>query len=501
MAAPQRVVSLKDNPKDKRLTEHFVRLGRDEDGCGFVVGYVDGTGVEDFRTLSEYQTYDEALKSAQLLIAENKFASNRAQSVPAFAPQTSQKEKTYAEMEFPSAEYRLLALFRFWNVINYFFPYKNLTGSDWNEVLPRYIAKLEANKTALEYQMTVRELAAETRDSHVGVRNAKAYDDKIGLFTPPVILRYVENQTIVSKVLDAQAPLKIGDMVLSIDGEPIEKRREFFTRLTAASTPQALMYNIHFHLLRGQKDSLAKLTVRGADGKTREVEIARTLSRQDPKIFDALLRGGEKVQILPGGAAYVDLERLTVAEVDKMFETIKSAPAVIFDMRGYPNGTAWSIAPRLTGKKSPIGALFSRPIIEATSFYDGVFQTTDFTFPQTLPEWKGDIYNGKVVMLINEDAISQAEHTALFFEAARPDITFIGTPTMGANGDVTTMVLPGNLVVSFSGHSVRHADGRQLQRVGIEPTVKVAPTIRGLAEGRDEILEAAVKFLQSSAAK
>ncbi len=67
----------------------------------------------------------------------------------------------------------------------------------------------------------------------------------------------------------------------------------------------------------------------------------------------------------------------------------------------------------------------------------------------------------------------------------------------GANGDVTTMVLPGNLSVTFSGHDVRHADGRQLQRVGIQPTIRVERTIRGLVDGRDEILDAAVKFSQT----
>ena len=86
-------------------------------------------------------------------------------------------------------------------------------------------------------------------------------------------------------------------------------------------------------------------------------------------------------------------------------------------------------------------------------------------------------------MLINEYAISQSEHTCLFFAAAT-DVTFIGTPTAGANGDVTLMVLPGNLEVSFTGHNVRHADGRQLQRVGIQPHIKVARTVRGIVEGR-----------------
>ena len=100
-------------------------------------------------------------------------------------------------------------------------------------------------------------------------------------------------------------------------------------------------------------------------------------------------------------------------------------------------------------------------------------------------------------MLIDENAQSQSEHTALFFEAARPDITFTGTPTAGANGDVTNLVLPGNIKVSFSGHGVRPADGRQLQRIGIQPAIKVIPTIKGIIAGRDEILEAAVKYLKA----
>ena len=99
-------------------------------------------------------------------------------------------------------------------------------------------------------------------------------------------------------------------------------------------------------------------------------------------------------------------------------------------------------------------------------------------------------------MLIDENAQSQSEHTCLFFEAAT-NVTFVGTPTAGADGDVTELVLPGGLAVSFSGHGVRHADGRQLQRVGILPDIRVEPTLKGLKEGRDEILDAAVEFLES----
>jgi len=252
---------------------------------------------------------------------------------------------------------------------------------------------------------------------------------------------------------------------------------------------------VHFRLLLGPKDSVVKLTVRGTDNQVREVAVPRSQSIMDPKLAAVLQRTTPIIQVLPSGFGYVDLARLPAGDVDKMFDTIKNTPGVIFDMRGYPNGTAWSIAPRLTEKKNVVAALFSRPLLEAKTMSDSEYaDTASYSFAQKIPERKGDVYHGKVVMLINEEAISQAEHTCLFFESAT-DVTFIGTPTAGANGDVTYMVLPANLVVSFSGHDVRHADGRQLQRVGIQPTIRVAPTIRGTMEGRDEILERAVKHL------
>jgi len=444
----------------------------------------------------------ETEKTAQRIIAENKFVSNRVKTVSANASQVSQKDKTYPEMEFPNAEYRLLALFRFWHVINLFFPYKHLIDEPWDDILPRYIPKFEANKDAADYQLTFREMVAEIQDSHGFTQGTNKSAERMGRFSPPLVVKFVENQTVVAAVFDDVKDVKVGDVITAVDGVPIEKFRDNYARYTAASTRQSLMRNIHRDLLRGQENSRKKLTLRGVDVSTREVEVVISIAPNDPRW--AKINNKEKplavFAVLPSGFGYVDLSRLTVAEVDKMFETIKNTPATIFDMRGYPNGTAWEIAPRLTEKKNVAAATGSRPIWSEKYLDDPNFRA-NFTFVQKLPEPKGDIYKGKVVMLINEYAISQSEHTAMFFEAAT-DVTFIGMPTAGANGDVTTLILPGNLTAGFSGHDIRHADGRQLQRLGIQPHIKVAPTIRGLLiENRDEILEAAIKFLQTSTKK
>ena len=444
---------------------------------------------------------ENAMKDAIQAVQENKPGPKPNRTPPPFAYQTAEKDNAYAEMTFPTAEYRLLALFRYWNVINNFFPYKNLIGDSWETVLPRYIVKFESNKDVTDYQLTVREMVAEMKDSHGGARNTNAAGEKFGTFQPAVFIGYVEEKSVVTKVLDDKLPIKVGDVVLSVDDEPVEKRREYLGRYIASSTPQWLERLVHFRLLLGAKDSVAKLRVRGSDKQVREVSLPRSMSIMDPKLAATLERTTPMMQVLPSGFGYVDLARLPAGEVDKMFETIKNTPAVIFDMRGYPKGTAWPIAPRLTEKKNVVAALFSRPLLNATSLSDSDYaESSSYSFSQKIPERKGDVYKGKVVMLINDAAISQSEHTCLFFESAT-DVTFIGTPTAGANGDVTFMVLPGNIQVSFTGHNVRHADGRQLQRVGIQPTIKVAPTIRGLIEGRDEVLERAVKYLGESSKK
>jgi len=224
--------------------------------------------------------------------------------------------------------------------------------------------------------------------------------------------------------------------------------------------------------------------VRGADGATRTVKVARI---RNPSIA----REGDIWHVLPGNIGYVDLTRLTVEQVAEMFTAMKDTKAIIFDMRGYPNRTGWSIAPRLNTKKVTSGAIFRRPQLSESA--DFVTETT-FSFEQALPKTEEAIYKGRTVMLIDERAMSQAEWTGLVFEAAS-GTKFIGSNSAGAVGDRATVVLPGGINVTFTGHDVRHIDGRQVQRIGLVPDVAVRPTIAGIRQGRDEVLERAIAYV------
>jgi C-terminal processing protease CtpA/Prc len=447
--------------------------------------------VADFRPAPAPAQGEAAIAKA---LAAATLAHARGQPADTLVLPRPDRDRDYAGTALPPLEQRLLALFRFWNVFERFAPYRPLVGPDWDDLLQRYIPQFEANRDLADYQLTLRRLVAETHDSHAGVQTPMLESaERLGRHQPPVLLRFIEDSTVVAALVEEGTGLKVGDVVERIDGQPIEAARAYTGQFVPASTPQAWQRNLHRNLLRGQAHGKVQLDVRGLDGARRRVVLERSVGPEDTRLQEAAFKPRPQpvFGVLPSGLGYVDLARLTPGEVDAMFVAIAATPGTIFDMRGYPNGTAWSVAPRLGTRNEPVAARFRRGL------YNGEVPGKDRTsieFEQRVPTAVGARYPGKVVMLIDENAQSQAEHTGLFFEAAT-DVTFVGTPSAGANGDVTYMVLPGGYAVSFSGHDVRHADGRQLQRVGLQPTVRAAPTIAGFARGEDEVLAAGERWL------
>lgn len=77
-----------------------------------------------------------------------------------------EQERLYADMRIPDESYRLLALFRYWNIIQYFFPYKYTLDGDWNDVLTDLIPVFRQATTEQAYQQAIYQLTARIQDSH-----------------------------------------------------------------------------------------------------------------------------------------------------------------------------------------------------------------------------------------------------------------------------------------------------------------------------------------------
>jgi C-terminal processing protease CtpA/Prc len=437
-----------------------------------------------------------AMQAALQLANTSKFFPPSHTKLPQRA--ASLPDNTYADMPFPPAEYRVLAAFRIWAVINYFFPYMEFMGEDWTEVLRQFIPRMEASKDALDYNLTVVEMVTHIHDSHGGALSP-VLRKYFGDGSLPVRVRTIEGLPVITGYTDVEAArgagLEIGDVILKVDGKDASTLIAERLKYTAHSTPQSgMFYATERSLVRGPKDSTATLTVRGLHNQVREVKVARKAEYMPKSQGD---RTGDILRVLPGNIGYADLDRLPASQIDEMFEKFKDCPAIIFDDRGYPQGTAWQIAPRLTDKMDVVAAMFKRRDPTSPDLPNGEIASSQDvgTFLQRLPHTNKSRYHGKTVMLVDERTISQAEHTGLFLEAAN-GTKFIGSPTQGANGDVTNLSVPGGIYVRFSGQGVWHADGRQLQRLGLQPTVKVRPTLSGIRAGKDEVLEVAIEYLK-----
>jgi C-terminal processing protease CtpA/Prc len=74
-----------------------------------------------------------------------------------------------------------------------------------------------------------------------------------------------------------------------------------------------------------------------------------------------------------------------------------------------------------------------------------------------------------------------------------PQTVVLGSTTAGADGNVSSIPLPGRFNSMISGIGVFYPDGKATQQIGIVPDITVRPTIEGIRDGRDEVLEEGVR--------
>lgn len=412
------------------------------------------------------------------------------------APPAPVPPAAYAPGTYPALGYRLLAGAKMWAVIHYFHAYRDLYPTSWDAALRPALTELAAAADATAYALAVAHYYRHLQDGH-GFVSSPALRSYIGTGGILADVKFVEDKPVISKLygdsLQAKG-LHVGDVLTAINGEPVATRVARLSAILTASNEWTRRQYVAENLLHSPPGTLLRLEVLGANNQPHTLTLrSQPASRLEPGPDTTA-----SYKVLPGNIGYVNLDRLESEDTDRMFAALFHTKAIIFDMRGYPHSTAWTIAPRLSARPQPEAARFARYIPSQPSLpgNDGLV-TEKMFFTQTIPpNTDKPIYPGKTVMLIDERTQSQGEHTGLFFEAAN-GTEFIGSPTAGADGDVTNFSIPGAIALYFSGQVITHADGRQLQQTGLQPKLLVHPTLKGLRANQDEVLARAVKYVTS----
>ena len=396
-------------------------------------------------------------------------------------------EDPYIHLRSPDVGYRMLALFRYWNMVQYFFPYKDLIEEDWKDVLSEFIPKTAGAETATDYQLTMLELIARIHDTHANFWDYTLYT-YWGTRNTALKVNFVEGQVVVVDHYDAdkaeQTGLQIGDLITHINGKTIAEHVKELRPYTPVSNDATLMRDVAKKLLRTNDSSLQVRYMH--KGKTLETELL-TYDQTEMPTYQP--DQDSCFQMLENNIAYLYLGTIQNEYLPALKEKIQNSDGLIIDLRCYPSAfTVFTLGELLMPKKTDF-VRFTQGSIETPG-------TFTFTHPLGVGEKNKTHYQGKVAILVNETSQSQAEYTTMAFRAA-PHAQVFGSTTAAADGNISLFFLPGNLRTAFSGIGVYYPDKTKTQRIGIVPDVNVQPTIEGVRAGRDEVLEKALEWIKT----
>ncbi len=397
------------------------------------------------------------------------------------------RELAYPKLVEPDPGHRLLALYRFWNIIEYWFPYREEIGEDWDGVLAEFVPRLLGATTRDDYESVMMQLVAHVHDTHANLWSSMDVQPPRGTAQVAMRLRFVEDRPVVTQWVDPSkrpAGFEIGDVIVSVDGQPVSALIERWRPCYAASTEAARRRDLARNLLRGDAGP-ATLEIE-REGRRITVPTERVTAERVSGPMRWWDVPGPTVRRLSDELAYLKLSSVAHEDVPRYLETVKGARGLVIDIRNYPSAfVVFALGNHLVAKESEF-ARFTNPMLA----HPGAFEwTPPVSLTPTAPR-----FEGRIAILADESSLSQAEYTTMAFRVA-PGAIVVGSTTAGADGNVSSIPLPGGERAAISGIGVFYPDQRPTQRIGIVPDVEARPTIAGIRAGRDEVLEAAVKAL------
>jgi len=436
---------------------------------------------------------DKKLLGTELSASLQSIYANRPVSTKQFyvslAPQVGNAsfdhELSYQTIKLPDPGFQILALYRFWNIIEYWFPYRDVVPEDWDKVLLDSLPKVALAKSPEAYQLAMMELIARVHDTHANLWSSLEVRPPTGACQLPVNVRFVEGVPVITEFaaqVGETSGLKRGDVITALDGVPSAKLVNQWKPYYAASNEPTRLRDIARQMTRG---NCGKTTIGiKRDNSAIEISADRVPAKDLKDISYTHDLPGDTFRLLSKDVAYLKLSSVKMAEAAKYIESAAGTKGLIVDIRNYPSEfMVFALGSLFVDQKTDFVRFTRGDLSNPGAFHWGAPLSLEPQQPH---------YRGKVVILVDEVSQSQAEYTALAFRSS-PRAVVIGSTTAGADGNVSAIPLPGGLRSMISGISVFYPDKKPTQRVGIIPDREVRPSIAGIRAGRDEVLEAAIR--------
>lgn len=411
-------------------------------------------------------------------------------------------EKLYKD-KTADESYRLLNLFRAWNVIEYYYPYKYMNSQGWDKVLSGFIPQFRKAGAPVDYYKTIMLFAAAIEDTHAET-TPQLYKPIFGKYGPPFTFQVAEGKIVVTKLIDPKNTAVLpSDIIEKIDGSTISDIIKDKSRYIAASNETVKTRDAYNYLMRGKEGSF---TIEGRDRDDKP--FTRTIERID-RSSDVWFKDGipdnplvsydEKTQktvyytVTDKNIGYIDFSLADPADIETIMATMKNTKGIVFDLRGYnDNGGLLKIFDYLLPQPKWFG-ISSQPDFTKP----GRFCYDDYIIDKRLKYIGKDnpgYYKGKVAVLVNEYTQSAEEMWAMIFKTI-PNVTVIGSQTAGADGNQTPIPLIDGMEILFSGTGIFYPDKTETQKIGIVPDIIVRPSVKDIRANTDVLVQKAFEVI------
>jgi C-terminal processing protease CtpA/Prc len=446
--------------------------------------------------INDSKIFDNKIKSELRYIYENKNKHTNRYIKMDYETTDFSGEKRYDSMSFPNLEYRLLFLSRFWNIINYYAPYKYLT-TNWDSVLQKFIPKVISATDTIVYYKTLQELCKSLNDGHAQLTllsgQIQGYDVIFGGYTVPFYCEIINEKVIVRNVpndsISKAINIKQGDIILKMDDRLIRQIISDKRKYISASNYADEMHQLSNYILDGQTQT-ATLEIQRANKIIKTTVKRIPVAQRDWRRFINYTGNNVGYKKINDSTLLIYAAQIWDGNLETIKYLIKNSRAVIFDVRNYPRNDAfYSITdPFLSEPKTIDYSTIALPA------YPSLFKWK--LNLNKVGHFSDSAYKGKVIILCDERTESQGEYSCMVLQTI-PQAVTIGSQTAGADGVNRMIPMGGGLNVSYSCYGVYYLDKTQTQRVGIKINIPVKKTVKAIKEGKDEILERALEYIKT----
>jgi C-terminal processing protease CtpA/Prc len=398
-------------------------------------------------------------------------------------------ELNYAN-SFPTKDIRIVEFFRFWNLVEYFYPHKYKIQEDWNNLLTETIPEILNCKNHTSYHLIYVKLLEKMKDSHAYF-HSQPLNAYFGMKVTPVVSKYSEGKLIITEYKDKKLAnennLFVGDIISKINNRTIdeifEKKKKYI--IAANDAKKMKIFTNLDYFFTSSKDTVSVTIERESKifNNTIKTYYRKELDKTNKETIDEKI----KWKKLENNIGYFNMKNSDVPDVEEIYENLKNSKAIIFDIRNYPNYFGKEIVEKF-GKSKKVSA----KNIYADLDYPGKFYWKDIAYGT---EKEISPYNGKIIILVDENSQSRSEWTAMQLQTLENSF-IIGSQTAGSDGELLKYKI-NDIETAFTINGVFYPNKDETQGCGIKIDVEIKPTLKGLKANKDEVLERAIQFINN----